>query len=169
MGESNTKGIIIMFLAVIIGLAFLQGIFSITGPQSQLQSAINESHSVAAARVGANNINESYMFNVTNDQASTGNTPISAFVLKNNTYGSAVLDTDYNVNLTTGQFNLLNTTFWVNNPSNQSYADYNYKASSYIENSFTRTLLSVLLGLIALTLIMVILAKVVKMFGGVSE
>ncbi len=157
------NGIVTTFVGVILGLAFILAMSGMLNPATDWSSVTNETQNISDARVNGNEINESYTFNVEYDLEETGNSPIRNFVLGNKT-DDATETTDYTVNLTEGSYQLKNSTFWQNS-DNTSYADYEYKASGYLENSLARNIAGLIIGFAALILLAVIVSLVMKMFG----
>jgi hypothetical protein len=162
---AKINSIIVMFIALIIGVSFISPLYSLISPQSELSSVTDELIDISGARLDGNNINETYTFNVEYDQSTTGNTPISSFLIDNGTT-SATVTTDYVLDEDAGSFTLKNSTYWVDYESNDSYVNYDYKASEYIENSsISRTLLSLIVGLFVISLLIYVLSWIMKLFA----
>lgn len=157
------NGIITTFVAVLVGLTFIGAMAGMLNPATDWSSVTNETQDISAARINGDQINDSYTFYVDYDLDETGNSPIRNFVLGNST-DDATITTDYTVNLTEGSYQLENSTFWINS-DNTSYADYEYKASGYLENNLARTISGLILGFAALILLAVIVSVVMNIFG----
>jgi len=157
------KSILLIFIAVVVALPLMLGIVGITNPQTQLSTATNEEINLTPAYIDAVNINESVTFTLDYGQATTGNTPISSFVLGNST-DDATVTTDYVVDLDAGTFTLKNSSFWQNT-TQTGYADYQYKDSSYMDTSFARVLTALIIGIASLALLAGIIAWLMKMFS----
>lgn len=134
-GQLGTGEIVVLFMGIIVCIAFLPAIFNTQNIMTDKQLVINESIDITPAVVGAGgtDINVSYEFNVT--QAPTG-WKITGCPLTSVTYGNSsddyTLTTDYLINLTSGLLTLLNTTT-VNNlgSNNDTLIDYTYCADGY--------------------------------------
>lgn len=158
------KGILGMFIAIIVALPLLLSMVSLINPQTELSSVTNEEINLSDAYIAADSINESVEFTLDYGYDTTGNTPISSFVLGNSS-DDATETTDYVVNLTEGTFTLKNSTFWQSTSDQLGYADYDYKASSYMENSFPRLITGLIIGFAALVILAFLVAWIVRMFN----
>jgi len=165
MIKGDMKMLFIIFIGVTLAVSFLIAISNDTNSQTVLSFADNESQSIASARYGANNINESITFSVANDQSTTGKSPISSFVMRGPDGTELTLTTDYTVDLDAGTFNLVNNTYWVGEGENTSYVDYNYKGPSYVDNEGARSFTSVILILSALAALLFVIGILLSRGG----
>lgn len=160
MKTRELKPLFSMFILISIGIAFILVIANSLSPSTQIQPMTNDSIVISSARLVGNQINNSQQFSVDYAQAVTGKTPISNFVLINQTGSTISQAGNYSFNSDTGVLNLTNSTYWVTGggKGNQTYASYNYKSSSYVDDSASRstlelivffTVLGLLLGVIA--------------------
>lgn len=157
------KSIITMFLAVLIGLSFIVAMTGILSPQTELSTATNENINISSAIIDANNINTSVSFELDYSSTTTGNTPISSVVITNGT-DTATLTTDYVLETVIGSFTLKNSTY-VLGSGDTLYVTYNYKDSSYLDNSFARVVTALIIGFAALILLAFIISKIVAIFN----
>lgn len=160
----NMNGVINAFVVVILSITFITAMSGLINPQTEWTSVTDEEHNISDARINGVNINESYEFSVNNDYEATGNTPIKNFAIGNGTT-DATETTDYVVNTTDGTYTLVNSTYWQNS-DNSSYVDYDYKDSTYIENSFGRTITGLIIGFSALVILAFLVSWIIKLFGG---
>src|SRR6056297_3554953 len=159
----KSKGIINAAVVTLLALTFLVAMTGLLNPQTEWSSAVNESGDISDARIeNGENINESYTFYVDYDYSTTENTPIRSFSINNGT-ADATETTDYVVNLTEGSYTLVNSTYWQNS-DNSTLVSYEYKDSTYIENSFGRTIAGLILGFAALVILAYLVAWVLKIF-----
>ena len=166
MENKSFKTILIMFILAVIGLPLLIGLVGIINPLTGTTSVNNEIINISSARNGTNT-NESIIFEVQYNLETTGNSPISNFVLGNST-DDATITTDYLVDLTNGNFTLVNSSFWRNS-DNISYVDYDYYAREYLDSSSTRVMINLLIGFFALVILMGIVMKLMGIFGAEVE
>jgi flagellar hook-associated protein FlgK len=153
--------IIYMFLVIVIGVAFVVSNANSISTSVQSQPITDESVNFASARIAANlSINESKVFTVTYNPVAQSNLSLTDFVLTNASGSAATVTTDYVVNLATGGFTLKNTTFWLNPASNISLVDYNYYDNNYVEDTGTRTMLSLIVFFLALGILFVVIRYV---------
>lgn len=157
------KSIIVMFIAIMVALPLLLSMVSLINPQTELSSVTDEEINLSDAYIDSDNINESIVFTLDYGYETTGNTPISSFVLGNSTT-DATETTDYVVNESYGTFTLKNSSFWQNSEET-GYADYDYKASSYMDNSFPRLLTALIIGISALVILVFLVAWIIRLFN----
>ena len=159
MMKKELKPIFYMFMIIVIGVAFVVSWANTTAPITTLQTQTNESINIAGARLSSNNINSSYQFTLTYAQANTGHTPISNFALYNGT-GSLITSTNYTFNSTTGVLKLTNGTYWVTGGgrNNITLTVYNYKDPSYLEDSSSRSVITLIIFFGALGILLGVIA-----------
>jgi hypothetical protein len=154
----DLQPIIYMFLIIVIGTAFIVANANSISPSTQSQQIFNETFNTATAK----NLTDPYIktsvnFTLAYRPLLINNISIESFVLTNATGTIATLDTDYALNTVTGQFNLLNTTFWSNLGSNVSVASYKYYDTNYVEDSGTRTMLQLIIFFLALGILFAVI------------
>lgn len=156
----NPLGILfVSLIAVVVGVAFIQQISTNTFEQTSFQSVLDESIDFTSARLQNNTINESITFTVAKAPHTNGqsNQSVTNFVVSNSSGGNAVLDTDYNVNTSTGTFNLLNSTFWFTDETNTTLVDYDFANANYITQASSRTMVNLVLLFAVLALLAAVL------------
>jgi hypothetical protein len=164
MAEQKSKIGIIIFtsLALILGIAFLSAINSITITKTNLVSGTDDVN-VSLALIDANNVNESYVYQFAGGTDLGGRGNFENFVLSNSTV-TLVASTDYDLSFSSGSMTLENTTNVLNFGQN-GVATYNYEGDDYLDNSLVRGLLGLMIGLFALVLVAIVITSVVKSFG----
>lgn len=160
MADNKLKGlqpVLWAFIIILISVPFIVANANTTSQLTNSQPIINESINVASAK----NITNPYVtltVNFTLVQAPTVNSNVSlaSFTLTNNSGSVATLNTDYSVNLRTGQFSLLNTTFWSTYTNNLTRATYNYYNINYVNDPASRSMFSIIDFMSALGILIII-------------
>jgi len=145
------------FVTLILGVALLSQIATITNTATGKTTASNEA-TVFTKNGAWNRVNTTIPYTLTN--APTGwkltDCPIADFSLRNASGGTAwTLTTDYTVTLSTGIFYLKNTSTTVLTSANTTYASYTYCADDYLNSSWGRTTVNLIAGFFAIALLLV--------------
>ncbi len=99
------------------------------------------------------NITDTYTVTKNPTDWKTDDCPLTSFVLKNASGGTALtLTTDYTITASSGVYLLKNTSTTVNmiGDDNNTYADYTYCGDDYMNVGFGRTVISLVGGFFAL-------------------
>jgi len=122
-----------VFIAIIVGLAFFQLISNQVAGVTQLQDIDNESLDISAARIGdSNNIDSSYGFALSEPYVES----ISEIRLDNTTALNS--GTDYV--LTDSKVYFQNTTDLIGYASNDTFVDFKGAGSDYLTTQSSRSL-----------------------------
>lgn len=156
------KGILLIFIAIVVALPLMIGMVSLITPQTQLSTATNEAINISSAIIDSNNINDSIPFQVYYSSSVTGNTPISSVVITNGT-DTATISTDYALETVVGSFTLENSTYMLS-AGDMLYVTYQYKDSSYMDVSFSRLIVGLIVGIASLILIAYLASWIMRMF-----
>jgi len=165
LANSSLKYIAVTFIGIVLMLGLLGCLSSNVDEMRNPQVVDDESLDISAARLANNNINESYTFTLENDDWVNG-----SVVIYNSTGGNVfTAGTDYIVNYTAETITFKNTSTTVNYNNNITLVDYQYYSDNYVEDSSSRTLLSVLMimviiGIAMYALVPFIKSKVIKRF-----
>ena len=156
-GKLTVGEIVILFVGIIIALAFIPIIFNTQNTMTDKQVITNEVIDISGARVAGGDINESYEFTVT--QAPSGwkttGCPLES-VIYGNSSDDYTLTTDYVITASTGVLTLKNTTE-VYEGGNNTLIDYSYCADGYNTSSGARGVA----GMIGLFSVLLLLGYVV--------
>ena len=149
--------LILAFISIIIGVVLIGSVSTESQARTTTAGIVDESISIATARLVANNINTTKEFTITN--APTGwkvnDCPITNFVLTN--ASGTTLSGNYTFTAASGKFTVANNTFMVTGGggNNGTLADYNYCADSYMNLSWGRTVINLVPGFFALAILFV--------------
>ncbi len=154
--------IMMLFIGVTLAIVFTTQIANNVFDQTNTVTAPNETQSIVSARLAGNDVDPGTLFTVTFDQVATGNDPIDTFVLRDEQGNAATVTTDYIVNLTTGTYTLVNTSFWSQEPENTTFRSYNYKGSDYVDDSGSRLMIALILLFAALATLAFGISSVAK-------
>jgi len=134
------KGVLAVFLVPIVAVILLGIIWS----------------TVQTATVPTSVTNESFT-GVENTYVALDNDNWAACsAVRNSTHHTLTETTDYVVDLSSGRLNMTTTGLAVNGTDNTTYADYTYKADSYVDSSMGRTIIGYLPLMAALVLLVFI-------------
>jgi hypothetical protein len=156
--------LIVLFVVGIIGVIGVGIIAGIILGSTQQAGTIDESNSIATARLAGNNINESKVFTLTNAptgwELSDTDCQINNFVLTN--ASGTTLAGNFTLTTSTGKFTIANNTYMVTGggAGNITLADYNYCADGYLADSFGRSGLNMVSGFFALLLLVIFVAGI---------
>ncbi len=152
------KPIILIFLVAIIGVTFIVANDNSLSPSINSQPIYNESVNFASARIASNfSVNESKVFTVTYSPVTTSNLSLVSLTMTNQSGTAAVLNTDYKVNLTNGQITFLNSSLWqVPESTNTSLINYNYYSGSYVKDTASRSIFSLIDFMSAIGVLLVV-------------
>jgi len=148
METKDFKPMIMMFLVITLGLAFITANANTIGSATLTYQLNNESISIAPARLaGLNNTNLTYQFTLSKAFNNTGETPITSFVWTNAS-GYVISAGNYSFDGATGRFNItnnnvFNTTAWGGN-SNSTLASYVFEMPGYIDDSGTNAIMQLI-------------------------
>ena len=169
MDQKNTMLIIVGFVALLLGVSLL-GVIATEEQELVSKSVVtNESITFTTCRtVGADpTLNETGVnCNFTITYAPTGwkvndetPCPLTSFAMRNFTGDTMTSGTDYVADLTNGIVNLRNTTALGGaidaNQYNVSYVDYLYCGDDYVNQSWQRSILNVVVGMFGIALLIV--------------
>jgi hypothetical protein len=147
-GEFGLGGIIMIFIAIIVGLTLIVPIFDTQTDLTTKRTVTNEPVSISAWRNNSADINITKPFTITN--APTGwkseDCPLESVVYGNAT-NNYVLTTDYTFTASTGVFYSKNTSN-VKAGGNATFVDYIYCADGYNKDGASRSIAG-LIGLFA--------------------
>lgn len=149
MANKIFSAILMGFIIVIVGVAFLNSIGDSISLQTEYQSATNETLDISGARYDGDQINESYELQISNYPGATGigSEVTKNFDLYNDTTQTdeATVTTDYVFNSTDGTLTLVNNSYWVNTGTNTSSVDYDYTKDDYIPQNSSRVIIALVL------------------------
>jgi len=152
----SISAILIVFVTLIIGIALIADISSLTNKSTSLTS-YTETIDLSSARLAGGTINETYDYILTNAVYSSWRADISDCLVEtvsytNQTGAVVVADTDYTFTSTTAVFNVLNTESMNDAASNTTAVTYNYCDDNY-QSGWGATVLKLVPGFFALALL----------------
>lgn len=141
--KAQTAGLgemMLIFVAVIIGLALIGQVIDTQSQVTEKQSVDNQSIDVSSAYVGDNEVNESINFTIySQSDWKQSECPLTSVALRNGAGTSLAEDTDYTLYANQGVFSLLNTSKTVPQTSlNLTYADYSHCEDGYNTDASSR-------------------------------
>lgn len=142
------------FVLVIVGLAFITQISTLTLTATDKQSVVNEAIDISVARITADgSVNTSYPFTVTYAPTDwkVSDCPVASVVYGNSSADYTVT-TDYTITGSSGVLLLKNTSTVVFG-SNSTVIDYTYCGDDYLNSDWGRTVLLLVGGFFALALL----------------
>ncbi len=139
-GQEGLGDIILVFIAVIIGIAMIAQVFTTQNLVTEKQTASNDSISTSTAYVSAQEANESVNHTIySQSDWKIASCPLSSVTLRNGIGTELTLDTDYTLYTSQGTFSLLNTTDTIPATAlNLTYADYTFCDDGYNVDSGSR-------------------------------
>lgn len=151
-----------IFIIAIVALALIPEIFNQQAVMTSKQPISDESEDVSDAVISRGEVNESVNFTVTNYPSGWKITdcPLESFTVSNSTTAFTE-DTDYEINLSTGVWNLLNTSATINLTidANTTYSNYTFCADGYNTSSGARSMAG-LIGLFAALALAIAIAAI---------
>lgn len=161
--ENGTVNYLNVFITVVLALAFITAIASLTLQTTTTTLVTDEVVNLAPARLAAGGINTTYPITIANPptgwQTNTRECDIAGVVYGNSSTNYA-LTTDYTFTATTGVLLLKNTVTVNNSVTNTTYIDYKYCGPGYVESSWARTVLNTNVGLYAMAILIIVVALV---------
>ncbi len=153
-GQVGLGVIIMIFIAVILGIALFIPIINTSNQMTSKQDISNQSVSTVDAWVNANDVNESINFTIyTQSDWKKLECSLGSVAIRNGAGTALTKDTDYLVYADEGVFSLLNTTKTIPTTAlNLSYVDYNYCADGYNTSSGSRSIIGIILIFTALAI-----------------
>jgi len=140
-GQLSVGEIMILFMGIVVALAFIPQIFDSQNILTDKQQVIDETFDLGKALINGSVVNESYEFTITNNPTGWQATscPLTGVTIGNST-DDFTDTTDYVFTEATGVFTMKNTDV-VNGSSaetNTTLVDYSYCADGYNTNSGSR-------------------------------
>ncbi len=158
--NNNLKGIVYLFIGVIIALPLLLSISGLISPMSEYQT---DTDNFTIQMNGTTNVNESYVYELEyGDAVYDNDESIKNLELTNGT-DTLTETTDYTQNLTAGTFQLKNTT--ATYTADNVIATYEYQSKDYIDYGFSRTIIGLIVGFFALAILVFVVAKLLGFFN----
>lgn len=157
-GQVGIEAFVLMFIVIVLGIAFINSSAESTSVMTQKQSA-TETVSLTSAYVDANNVNESVNITIySQSDWKVQECPLTSVVITNGADTELTEDTDYVLYADAGVFSLLNTTDTIPSVSlNTSSVAYVYCADGYVTNSSGRSIANLILIFFALALVAAVL------------
>lgn len=155
------KGIIAIFIAAIICIAFIMSIGDNVSQQTAFQTITNESISIASARLPGNQINISVNFTLADAPQRVGKGAITSWIIRNAS-GTTISSTNYTANLNTGNVSFLNTTFMIAQIGNITLHTYVAADDNYVSDGASRQSIDLILILAAVGLITAIVGIIFR-------
>ena len=145
---------VVIFMGIIVALAMFTPIMDTTSQMTTKQVADNESVSVVAANIDADDVNETIEFTIYSQSAwKQVDCPLTSVAIRNGAGTALTAVTDYVIDEDAGTFTLVNTTKTVPATSlNLTYVDYTYCADGYNKDTGSRNILNIVLIFAALTI-----------------
>lgn len=145
----NKKGegiglIVIIFIGIIVGLAFLNEITTQQGAITTKSGITNESIDISSVRNSTHSVVPTTQVNIGNPNTLDAELwkqtkcPIENFVLRNQSNFTGVSTTDYIFTASIGNFTVLNTAVFNNTARNGTYATYTHCRDGYLTDDSTR-------------------------------
>ena len=165
-GEMNMGVMLMLVFGIILALALIPAIFNEQSAMTTKNNAVDESISVASARIHGDDFNASVNLAVTNaiangldDAWKVQDCPLSSILVTNASGTALTVTTDYTLSATTGYLNIVNNSNNIDRftGSNTSLIDYTYCLDGYNTNSGSRGIA----GLIGLMAVFALLAFVI--------
>lgn len=157
--------ILLVFVGIIVGIAFINAIATTVTDQTQFSPITNESLSISTLRIAGNDINDTLNLTLAHSnwsgapsQVRTGNGTI------------LIANTDYAVDTALYRVRFLNSTTMVSTLTNTTSFDYSYKSGNYIADGTSRSIIPLILlfsviGLIIFALIVFYNREFLDMLG----
>lgn len=166
-GEITFLDIVLLFMIIIIGLAFATSVANTKASQTDKLSVYNESNSLSTCYANStlkNQVNESATdcnitvsswYAVGDWRRNESQCALGSVTVKNGTNSTLVLNTDYRLFASSGLIQFLNTSSTEASSGNQSYASYNFCGSGYLASSTDRSLANLFPTMLVITLLVV--------------
>jgi len=160
MTLSSTSKLVLAFVTLIIGVVLAAQVATVgVGVTQKLGQTDDQISSNVAGAWDGTNINESYVYTVTNNPTSWKVTdcPLTNVVLTNSSGTEYTDTTDYVFTASAGTFTLKNTAT-VNatlTSDNLTYVDYTYCGDDYMNLTWGRTGINLVPGFFALALLLI--------------
>lgn len=150
--------LIFAFVTLILGIALLSQVAILTNATTGKSDITNESITIIK---NATNVNETYVYQLA--QSPTGwkslDCPVTNFQLTNTSDAAAwTITTDYTITLSNGTLLLVNNSDTQFSADNLTYANYNYCSDDYLNSGWGRTLVNLVSGFFAISLLLVSIA-----------
>ena len=163
MDKGTIAMLVTAFVTLILGISLLTVIATEEQEKVNLVAVINESIDISGARLVNNDLNESHTFDLTYYNTASGwktadddcDIDVTSLYIDDATAGTE--DTDWSVT-TDGVVTILNTTTTVGVEENTSLATYSYCPDHYLSEGWTRSVLNLVPGFFAISLLMISLA-----------
>lgn len=166
-GQLQVGLFVMLAMAVIIGIVFVNEIFNQQSLVTTKQTSTNDSITTRASVAGSGQVNATDQFTVTNyygtDDYRNTECPMETVVLTNSTGTEYTVNTDYVFTPAYGNFTLKNTAK-VNASvlsNNLTYVTYTYCAEGYDPNAGSRGMLN-LVGLLTVLALFIIVASKIQ-------
>lgn len=162
--QKGTAGYITAFITVILALAFIVAIASLTQTRVDKTTVTDEIIVGTTAKVGPH-FNESVNLGpVVNYPTSweVEDCPLTNIVVTNYSGTALTVTTDYTLSTTTGILNLKNSTATQAGfvADNRTLIDYTYCGEGYVNSSWGRTILNTNVGLYAIAILIIVIVLV---------
>jgi len=156
----STGETVVLFMGIIVILAFITAIASSASVSTQTQPVTNKSISVVNAWVNSSYVNSSINFTLyTQTSVNVQNCPLTSVVIRNGTGSTLTVTTDYTLDSANGRFSLVGTDSTKNMQGNVTYADFSYCGVGYNFNQSDRNIAGLWVLFCALILLAFILEK----------
>lgn len=141
-GELSLGAIVIMFMGIIIGLAFIPMIFNTQSEMTTKLVSTNESVTILGLTDG-NSVNDTKNYAIANVPSGwkIAQCPITGFTLTNSSGDAFTVTTDYTVDATYGNFTMVNNTDTITiiqDGGNETLIGYTHCADGYNTGSGSR-------------------------------
>jgi len=170
----NKKGqlgtLVMIFIGVIVAIVLMGSVANIINPSTDLQTASNESVSLANFRVTDGSINTTYVHNLSNSypaldwRLSESSCNFASVVVLNQSNDTLTVTTDYVINATEGSITFKDVKAVNDTSSNSTLITYTYCDSGYNKDSSSRTILSLILIFASLAILALVFRGVKTKF-----
>ena len=153
---------IIIMVGSIIAISFLSEIGNNVEEQTGQSNVANES-GILPRNDSTGTVNSTAVLTVSIFPGSTtaSNLSLISFTLGNSSGDLAALTTDYTIDLASGQYSLINSSFWLtqNQSDNNTLITYAYRDQDYIQDASSRSIIRLILifGSIAIFIFVIVI------------
>lgn len=163
---SAKKGIglfVAVMVMALIGIVFIQQMFDTAQFQTNTVQATNETSTFVTSRIANNDIDPTVNLTIlnANKPTVTGKGAITSFTMTNAS-GFPIGATNYTVDLNSGNFSMLNTTFLGSVPWNATLLNYVYQDENYVSDGASRSIIVAMLLLAVVALVIFVIVPFMK-------
>lgn len=159
--KSNLGKMIFLAIGLIIGISFLGPLNSLISTHTDFYYG-EDTLNVTLALIDANNVNESYVYQLDGGTDTGGPGNFYDFHMSNSADAMLEDGVDFQLDEDSGSLTLENTTKILN--GNPLHAMYKYKDDGYLDSSLSRALLGMLIVIFALAIVALIISKLTGLF-----